>query len=83
MGGHGAEQDVKRAVAFYEVAAEGGFLPAIKYLAQLYDGGYRGLARDPVAALRWYRRAAELGDTESIGRVKFLELTGGSTRRSP
>lgn len=61
----GDPQDRPRAFALFKAAAEGGTskanLKAMNSLARFLEEGWAG-ARDPVGALFWYRKAAELGD---------------------
>ena len=54
--GLGAEPNLEIARFWYERAASAGYKPAQVNLAVLYDTG-RGVDRDPVAAINWYRRA--------------------------
>ncbi len=46
--------------------AEGGYAPAQFYLAELYQDGKAGLAKDPVESRRWLEKAAEGGDRTAM-----------------
>jgi hypothetical protein len=55
-------QDFAKAAEFYRRAADLGVAEAAFYLGNLYRDG-RGVTRDREAAYRWYRKAAEQGDS--------------------
>jgi TPR repeat protein len=80
LDGLGVEKDVPAALKALESSGERGFFLAVKLLAQLYDNAYRGVERDQQEALYWYRKLAEMGDTEAVGRIRFLELTAGDRK---
>ncbi|HBB17858.1 MAG TPA: hypothetical protein DCZ97_12985 [Syntrophus sp. (in: bacteria)] len=52
--GRDVSQDYKKAAELFRQAGELGDSRAQYYLAQLYLHG-RGVSRDPVEALKWYR----------------------------
>ena len=54
--GLGTDPNFDIARLWYERAATAGYKPAQVNLAVLYDTG-RGVERDPIAAINWYRRA--------------------------
>ena len=55
------EQDMKKAICWYERAAEQNHPAAMNSLGECYAMG-RGVPRDLETAMEWYRRAAELGE---------------------
>ena len=63
--GLGAEPNLEIARFWYERAASAGYKPAQVNLAVLYDTG-RGVDRDPVAAINWYRRAWGVPEEELL-----------------
>src|SRR5439155_20293085 len=67
--GKGVKRDYKRAVGLLKKAAAKKH-PAAEYdLAVCHELGKGGLAKDPRAALIWYRRAANHGDRDAITEV--------------
>lgn len=70
-----AHNDISAARKFFESAANAGNAHAAFVLAKTYDGFFTELVftPDPVAAAFWYRKAAELGDTEAMARLKTFK----------
>jgi hypothetical protein len=62
--GYGAKRDFDKAAAWYERAAQLGFVLAQYDLANLYYDG-RGVSRDPKQAARWYTAAAQGGHAKA------------------
>jgi TPR repeat protein len=60
--------DWTTAMRLLRPVAEGGNVKAEHLVAMMYLWG-RGVAEDPVEALRWYRKAAEQGDAEAEAEV--------------
>ncbi|PQE11555.1 Tetratricopeptide-like helical protein [Rutstroemia sp. NJR-2017a WRK4] len=54
--------------------AKGELVIAIFELANCFRNGW-GVEKDPVAAVKYYQTAAELGDTDSMNEVSLRELT--------
>ena len=52
-------------------SAEQGYARAQFYLGHMYIYG-KGVSRDKVEAVKWYRKAAEQGDEEAKKRLKKL-----------
>lgn len=75
--GYGVEQDDARAVAYWREAAQRGDALGAERLAAAYRDGRGGLRQDHSEALRWNRRAAELG-SETAAR----ELQGSAMQRA-
>jgi TPR repeat protein len=65
------------AIGYLETAARAGFTQAAMLLADMYDRGYWGVSKDPRQARTWYELAAEQGNTEAKGWLRFRELSGG------
>jgi len=87
-----ARSDVVSARLFYQRAAEAGSAAAAAAMAKTYDPNtldrraIRGASPDPLAALDWYRKAADLGDasantgTEELLRRLQREAADGDAR---
>lgn len=73
--------DYAKALAWYRLAAERGFVDAQMELANHYFSGLR-VPRDPVKAAKWYRMAAELGNLEAQFRLGFLYEKGSGLPQS-
>jgi hypothetical protein len=73
-----AIKDITAARKFYEFAANAGNARAATALARTFDSefviqfGVLGLKPDPVLAVTWYRKAAELKDPEAEARLHSL-----------
>ncbi len=59
--GEGVARDDAKAVEWYRLAAEQGYVPAQYNLGVCYANG-KGVARDDAAAVKWYAKAAEQED---------------------
>ena len=70
--------DISAARLLYERAAALGSAKAATALGKTYDPAFlasiqvSGLAPNPAAAASWYRKAADLGDTEAADRLTKL-----------
>jgi len=58
--GRGVPQSNTEALRHYREAALGGYVPAMRKLAEIYEGGELGIAPDPALAMEW---RARLGGT--------------------
>ncbi|MES1245401.1 MAG: tetratricopeptide repeat protein [Acidobacteriota bacterium] len=67
----------REAVGDLEAAAKAGYTEAAMLLADMYDRGYWGVAKDPRQARAWYEVAAGQGNTEAKGWLRFQGLSGG------
>ncbi len=71
-------RDIAGARPFFERAAMAGSARAATQVGKTYDplflhaAGVLGVQADPAQAVRWYRRAAELGDEEAKRRMAAL-----------
>ncbi len=64
--------------------ADGGYAPAEFYLAEAYQDGKAGLAKDPTQARRWLEKAAEGGDRTAMHNLALDEHQGiGGPRNAP
>ncbi len=78
--------DVSGARLLYGRAAAAGSGGGALGMGKTYDAaflawiGVSGMGADPEAAVRWYRRAAALGDTEARDRLKAPTSPIGSTK---
>jgi hypothetical protein len=74
-----AIKDVSGARKFYEFGANIGSARAATALARTYDPyflaslGVIGLQPDMAVAVKWYNKAAALGDRDAIARLRFLQ----------
>ncbi len=57
--------------------AEAGWATMQFSMGLMYENGSDGLGRDPAEAVKWFRRAAEQGDKESIRILERHEEPGG------
>ena len=67
-----AKRDMLREVAKTLKAAERGDPDAQNYLGWMYSHG-SGVRRNKVEAIKWYRKAAEQGDSEAKQALEELE----------
>lgn len=75
--GLGTDVDLKKAVGFYQSAANQGYPDAENLLGLLYATGGDGLARDDSQAIEWYHKAAEQGSRKAqknLGDMYFRGL---------
>jgi localization factor PodJL len=71
-------------VADVRKLADGGYAPAEFYLAEAYQDGKAGLAKDPTQARRWLEKAAEGGDRTAMHNLALDEHEGvGGPRNAP
>lgn len=68
--------DDDTAIALITQAAEGGYLPAVMELADLYLHGGPHRAPDITRAIHWLERGSALGDAEAIGRLGAIWARG-------
>jgi localization factor PodJL len=73
--GRGLPQDFEQAAAWYQRAAERGFVPAQYRLATLLERGL-GVSSDLAHARTWYLRAAEQGHAKAMHNVAVLSIGG-------
>ena len=71
--------DYTTALKKFEPLAESGHAESQHYLGMIYEEG-RGVVKDPKAAIKWYLKAAQQGDTEAHTR---LERIYGNRRVTP
>jgi len=72
--GLGCTRDRTRGLDLMRQAADAGDVPSMLQLGRIYENGATGLPADTALAAKWYRRAAEAGDTLSapaaLGRLQ-------------
>lgn len=68
----GVERDIVRAINFYRLAGEQGYVLGFFHAAQIFEKGYPGTPKDKDLAVRWYSMAAERNHTKS--RKRLIEL---------
>jgi hypothetical protein len=74
--GDGVAGDAEQGMALLERSAEGGFLAAMRELAELYDTGGGVVPPDPARARAWYERLAAAGDEVARGWLRYEDLVG-------
>jgi localization factor PodJL len=82
-----AEADLKAgrpdAVGQVRALAESGHGPSMALMSELHRKGEAGIARDPVLARSWLRRAAESGDRASMHLYALALMSGQDGPRDP
>lgn len=71
--GFGVAQDAGKAIHLYLSAAKKGHVMSQFCIGDSYEKGVRGMRKDSKEAMKWYRRAAEQGHTESSNRAELLQ----------
>jgi hypothetical protein len=75
--------DYQQELAWYDKAAEQGYIPGEMRLAALYrDGGGKAVPRDMEQAAAWYRKAADQGDPTAQGTLGVLYSMGQGVARN-
>lgn len=74
--GRGTTKDIKASVVHLQKAADGSDPRAMDLLANCYYKGEGSLKRNAVVAAKWFRAAADLGNTKSLTNLAVLELKG-------
>jgi TPR repeat protein len=74
-GGEGVQQDLGRAVEWYQKAAGQGYAAAQFNLANKYRAG-QGVQQDFEQAAGWYRKAAEQGDADAQHNLGYMHYHG-------
>jgi len=78
--GIGVAKDEKKAVLWYDKAAEQGLSNAQFNLAVLYENG-RGTKVDYTKAREWYRKASAKGDALAVGNLGMLYIRGQGVKQ--
>lgn len=73
--GRGVKRDYKKAMEWYQKAANQGDADAQNSMGDLYYWG-RGVLRDYKEAMKWYRKAAEQGNTDAQYKIGNLYCFG-------
>lgn len=68
-------EDYDHARAHFEAAIEEGWVPALTYLASMFEQGL-GVEVDPQKSLALLFKAADLGDAEACSRLGYLHAVG-------
>ncbi len=66
------EKEIKEALKYLRSSAEQKYLPAILFLAQIYEKGYK-VKPDFLKAFKWYNLAKELGSPIGLHKLSFLD----------
>ena len=78
-GAVGLTTDVKEAFTLYQSAAKANHAQAAYRVAVCCEMGQDeggGTRKDPVKAMQWYKRAAQLGDTPAMYKMGIIQLKG-------
>ena len=78
----GADQDFRKAFAWYEKSAAQGNDRAMRNLARLYSDG-RGVKADPQKAFELLTKAAEKGNKDALRNLGYMYYFGVGVRRDP
>ncbi len=81
--GLGVDQDVKRSLSLYEMAADQNYADALNDLGFLYFQGGLGIARDPQKALGYFERAADLRQPQAMFNYAALIDDGMIAEKGP
>jgi TPR repeat protein len=73
--GKGVVQDYKKAIEWYQKAAEKGNADAQADLGFMYRNGY-GVAKDYKKSIEWYQKAAEKGNATAQANLGFMYRNG-------
>ena len=78
-GALGLQSDVKEAFTLYQSAAKANHSQAAYRVAVCCEMGQDeggGTRKDPVKAMQWYKRAAQLGDVPAMYKMGIIQLKG-------
>ena len=78
-GALGLQADVKEAFTLYQSAAKANHAQAAYRVAVCCEMGQDeggGTRKDPVKAMQWYKRAAQLGDVPAMYKMGIIQLKG-------
>lgn len=81
--GLGVDQDGQRAIQLFETAANGGHVPALRALGDLYASGAPGVEPRPELAYSFYSRALELGEWQVYPALIDMVMAGNGTTADP
>lgn len=73
--GEGVKHDYKKAVEWYEKAANQGFIDAQFNLGSMYFNG-QGVRQDKKVAKEWFGKVCDSGDQEGCHNYKILNQQG-------
>jgi TPR repeat protein len=76
--GRGVQQDLGRAVGWWEQAAAQGRLDAITFIANAYLEGGAGLRREPKVAIEWLERGTDAGSASAPFELAMIYYLGKS-----
>jgi hypothetical protein len=81
--GRDLPKDLKESVTWYEKAATQGSVVAAARLGRVYLTGEGGLSREPIAAAKWLKQAAEAGNAEAQNTYGLMEQEGTGMEKNP
>lgn len=76
MGNSVLPHDVSQGLVLMQKAGEHGYIHSFSAIADFYRTGGYGISEDTAIAISWYRRAADLGDAPSQGRLGWIYQYG-------
>ncbi|QDX25503.1 CHAT domain-containing protein [Sphingomonas suaedae] len=76
MKGVGTSPEPKAGLSLYARAADLGNAGAAKDLGDLYRFGRHGVAKDFAQARKWYQRAMDMGDDDSVAALGYMAERG-------
>jgi uncharacterized protein len=72
----GVEEDMKKAMKYYEEAAELGSAQALFNLAGIYEEGEENVEQDFEKARKYYQEAINLGDSDALNGLGLMYQNG-------
>jgi uncharacterized protein len=72
----GVEKDMKKAMKYYEEAAELGSAQALFNLAGIYEEGEDDVKQDFEKARKYYQEAIDLGDSDALNGLGLMYQNG-------
>lgn len=79
--GNGVKQDYKKAVEWYQKAADLGYAVAMRNLGNCYYNG-NGVKQDYKKAVEWWQKAADLGDAAAMANLGNCYYDGNGVKRN-
>ncbi|MBQ9631188.1 MAG: SEL1-like repeat protein [Treponema sp.] len=76
------KKDTKRAIEWYEKAAEKKNVKAAETLATLYENGVAGVSKNMKKSFKWYDTAAELGSVNAQYHCGMIMLNNGKIKEA-
>lgn len=79
--GQGVPGDPRRAMDLFTKAANAGLPSSMFALGSIYESGLPPIEADRKAALKWFQKGADLGETRCQGELGWAYANGAGTKR--